>query len=1219
MRSFRRWEGRRYTRGATLSATESDVVISGLITGYDQSILQSAGLSSSPLDSISTTLTLSLLSNVELVPSLVSLYNHPGNLAHLRTLKGSGVYRFSPNDSRAVSLSYTDAPMVGGEDGGVGVVEVHPIREGVVQISARDLCLEGSLRSYSTVRIASVDRIVVRVRDMLRLGDDTDMEVHVYAADGHRFTKDQIRLMNLVMSRDGGSGDSDKKDGSLRVLSIAPASSDTVTRFLVRGVSVGVGGIRVSSLQTDGRMVSSDTARVHVFAPLRLSPRKVVLLPHTHFQLRTQGGPPVRADLSFSLSSSSLAVVDDTGLITTLAETGSARVEAEVWGTDSLSGERHLFGEDAVDLVVREMLGIRIFASTNTVLRGEEMVVRVVGVNGETPFTYGTAPITFEWSAVNSEVVRLLSTYERANITLDADDGAFTARVTGRQSGSTRISVRISACPQHPTLCGMSASVQIRVVEPLVVLSGNRMLLPPHTQGRIFTNKDHTGTVKYEVLRNCETDPIEITASGVVSSTGSCNAIVLVRDGVDVCDAVVQVVVKPVHMVDLSPQVPVHYAMPVGSTMDMRVVMRDDLGVIFSRHTGTSLESEMNRVDIVASLIANDTVALTALRPGEVIIHVSLVGVSGSLEIDHYVQIRVGNAIFPSFPVVHSGGHIQFATTIPHDRVYSSKSITDTPSSDNSTTVWSAENPNLIVIDPHSGSADAVSGVGRTTVYHKSNVHTYTQVTIVHVEEIRVRVGPAARLITSVVEAGKGESTPRCPVYRLPLEFFGPNGLPLTATSSSSSSSAVSSSSSASASSSSSSSSSSAASSSSASSSSSSSSSPVVLVDHRISAQCSVAEEDWATARVQVDGGAYTCVVSPRCDTALPDTARRGEFPNEIHLLVSASDTASTYTIEHHQTLPFAPAFFVVNAPLLLELTDSKRTHSFEVVSGGQKVIVSSGDDRRLSVTRDAAASTNTLSAYELTVLPSATEHPFDISVEIKNPASGQQHSIKVSYQPFVASSKPNGFAAECAAFNTDGGGRELNSDQVISSGNAVATSTTTPSIVGSLIVILLACILGVLVWVYFRPPRVSPPIDPRDAGNLLQSAVPQPSSVPVTSMLTSPNTLGIDQQSTPDHHRSDHHRTGPSSSSGASDAAHRISESFQHSSKSPFVRTKGARPRRPLGRNNNGTLGGGGNRQNNDSMMNDSGYNNGNSSFLDSPPPPNSSGFYGSPDVYQR
>ncbi len=51
---------------------------------------------------------------------------------------------------------------------------------------------------------------------------------------------------------------------------------------------------------------------------------------------------------------------------------------------------------------------------------------------------------------------------------------------------------------------------------------------------------------------------------------------------------------------------------------------------------------------------------LKALRAGKALVRVSL---SRAEHLDHYISVRISNAIVPLAPVVHAGGRVQFAMT----------------------------------------------------------------------------------------------------------------------------------------------------------------------------------------------------------------------------------------------------------------------------------------------------------------------------------------------------------------------------------------------------------------------------------------------------------------------------------------------------------------------------------------------------------------------------
>jgi len=87
-----------------------------------------------------------LLPNVQVLPSQITIYNHPQNQLQLRTSGGSGKHQFVVNDTSIGGLSTTDA--------GADRIVFVPERIGTVDITIVDTCLGGSDPVHSVITVS---------------------------------------------------------------------------------------------------------------------------------------------------------------------------------------------------------------------------------------------------------------------------------------------------------------------------------------------------------------------------------------------------------------------------------------------------------------------------------------------------------------------------------------------------------------------------------------------------------------------------------------------------------------------------------------------------------------------------------------------------------------------------------------------------------------------------------------------------------------------------------------------------------------------------------------------------------------------------------------------------------------------------------------------------------------------------------------------------------
>ena len=60
---------------------------------------------------------------------------------------------------------------------------------------------------------------------------------------------------------------------------------NSLSRYQLRGLSVGVVSVTARSVQRGGAVIQSRPQRIHVFAPLQVTPSDLVLVPHSYFQV----------------------------------------------------------------------------------------------------------------------------------------------------------------------------------------------------------------------------------------------------------------------------------------------------------------------------------------------------------------------------------------------------------------------------------------------------------------------------------------------------------------------------------------------------------------------------------------------------------------------------------------------------------------------------------------------------------------------------------------------------------------------------------------------------------------------------------------------------------------------------------------------------------------------------------------------------------------------
>lgn len=193
----------------------------------------------------------SLVHNVYTIPSKISLYNHPDNRVRFFAVGGSGFAQTQVNDTEVATVAHSL---------GASEITITPIKPGVLKISLTDLCLAGSETATAFVYVSSVASVRVASRDMLKVGDQMNLQVELLDAYGGVFNSTQLhQWMEWKLHIEGSS------------LEITETSNPA--QYTAAGRHVGVSTISVSITDpTTGAVLVSNPLQVHVYPPLQVTP-----------------------------------------------------------------------------------------------------------------------------------------------------------------------------------------------------------------------------------------------------------------------------------------------------------------------------------------------------------------------------------------------------------------------------------------------------------------------------------------------------------------------------------------------------------------------------------------------------------------------------------------------------------------------------------------------------------------------------------------------------------------------------------------------------------------------------------------------------------------------------------------------------------------------------------------------------------------------------------
>ncbi|XP_049849503.1 nuclear pore membrane glycoprotein 210-like [Schistocerca gregaria] len=619
-------------------------------------------------------------SNVRLSAERVSIYNYPKNTVRIKTIDGSGYYQLTVNDTKLLE-SFLEPE--------TNDIVVRPLQTGVAKLTLIDLCLSGSEPVHCVVRVSDVHSIKLSSPNMVEVGKRLKMSVQVLDSAEHMF--DQYQFMDLKVHLEGESllfeipetsfistcpkrkdgpsssalseldGNRGAKDQCYRVADDSHFLSSTPLDFWVlstggseivaRALNVGVSSVSISVVNpVSETTVSSVPIQVHVYSPLRVIPSSLELLPNASFQLYISGGPPLRDKLLFSSSNETVARVSQEGIVSTHNVLGRSTVIVTVH-LHSKDESADLSADNStqtVTVLVKELSGIAIHASTNRMLVGEEILVRAVGQDMESPFVWSNIDLSFKWDVVNSDIASIVPVYSDANVTLDEERGLAVV-VHAVSPGTTRLSVKILSGPS--SLVNKYASLTLEVV-PALALDHKRSISPstvkPCRPAQLLLVPNSRVTITTTFPASCDLisedssshKPVTEDAivyldqksKQLVSKGVAGLSILRLKEPQDQSVTLIKVSVKPIHHIELRPRSPVSQEIPVGSYADFDIILRDQLAQPFDSYDGTPFEWFTNKQDMISVEVLHppeselrQILRIKGLRPGKLILQVSVV------------------------------------------------------------------------------------------------------------------------------------------------------------------------------------------------------------------------------------------------------------------------------------------------------------------------------------------------------------------------------------------------------------------------------------------------------------------------------------------------------------------------------------------------------------------------------------------------------------------
>ncbi|XP_062826039.1 nuclear pore membrane glycoprotein 210 [Anolis carolinensis] len=670
-----------------------------------------------PLTPVSATIELILVEDVKVSPKEVTIYNHQDIKAELLIMEGSGYFSVNTSIVNIVKVAYEEAR---------AAVVVHPLYPGSVSVMIHDLCLASTTVAKAEVYISDIHEVHLGVVDKVEIGKKVKAFVRVLDTSKKYFPAKYFTFMDLNLH------------AASQIVSLKPLSevSDEYTAaFLVHGVAIGQTSLTAIITDKYGEKISSSLQQIEVFPPFRLIPRKVTLLIGAVIQITSAGGPQPQSNIIFSISDTTIASVNNSGIISGIS-VGNSTVTGMVQATNAETGQAVIVSQDKVEVKVIQLEAVRIYAPITRMKTGTQMPVYVMGItSNQTPFSFGSAVpgLTFHWSVTKRDILDVKSRFSEASVQLSIQNN-FSVDVYGRAKGRTRLKVVVKTLDPlagqfyHMTR-ELSDEIQIQVFENLIILGVEvgQILMSPNSFFKVQTNRDGAAFLSYRVLNGQNTVPVvQVDESGLLKSRsliGLSTLEVISQEPFGINQTlIVAVKVAPVSYLRISMNPVFHthnyealMALPLGMTFTLMVHFHDSFGDTFHSQSSV-LGFAVNRDDFVqvGKGASNNTLTARTMNVGLTLLKVWDAEHSSMAD---YVPLPVHYAIYPDLKDIIIGDIICLTSSLVNQEGLSG--------------IWSSSLNNILQIDPKTGVAVA-RNFGTVTIYYEipGLLKTYREVSI---------------------------------------------------------------------------------------------------------------------------------------------------------------------------------------------------------------------------------------------------------------------------------------------------------------------------------------------------------------------------------------------------------------------------------------------------------------------------------------------------------
>lgn len=692
---------------------------------------------------------LQLVSSLRVYPEFSLLYlNHDAKL-NLSITGGSCFIDAAVNDTQVVDI-IQPAP-------GLQCVQLllAPKSLGIALVTVRDVGLALPVSAFSVVQVADMEWIKITSGEELSIMEGSSLSIDFLAgvSDGNTFDPSQYVYMNIRVHIEDHIIELVNEDD----FSCCDDGYVNVPNFRIRATRLGITTLYVSARQHTGHEILSQPIKVEVYAPPRIDPSDIFLVPGASYMLTVRGGPKTSAYIEFVSMDNEVAKVHTTTGLVSATSPGNTTIVAKMYRNGDIF-TCQAYGEVKVGVPSSAMLNVQ----SEQLAVGHQIPI-IPSLSEGNLFSFYELCRNYQWIINDDEVLSFQAadslhvgnhgmhmSREKGNgLTgyVGDNDLGFIQVLHGRSAGQTDVTVSFScdfvAYKSFSESRSYTASISLSVVSELPLALGSPItwILPPHyttsallpSASRTFSKGDPSiGKVTYSILGDCrrkaeleEDDPILIDGSRIRTKESGNLACIQAKDRsngrVEVASCVK---VAEVTQIRFTAEKLLVHTLAIGAEIDVPIKYYDVLGNPFlEAHDVIPFGVETNYHDVISVEDAVDgtgNVHLKAISYGRALVRV---GFANEPKNSDYMVILVGAHLHPQNPTLHLGSGLNFSIEGLSDQVSGQ---------------WFTSNASIVSVDQQSGHAKAIGEGSVQIIFECSNMKLQTTVTVSQPEMMSV-------------------------------------------------------------------------------------------------------------------------------------------------------------------------------------------------------------------------------------------------------------------------------------------------------------------------------------------------------------------------------------------------------------------------------------------------------------------------------------------------